>query len=300
MTSRQLVCSLLQKAEKNRQFSNLALDHALSESGLSAPDRALAATLFYGVIERKLTLDYQLSHLSSRPLSQLDGTVLTALRMGLYQLMYLDRIPPHAVLYETVALCPKKSAGFVNAVLRAYTRSDGMLLPKREDGLAAYLSVAHSVGLPLCQKLIEAMGEQGAEDFLVGIGTPPPTTVRVNTLKTNRASLMRQLGETDSEAVPTPFSPHGLRIKGSVRELYGFEEGLFFVQDEASQLCVEALDPQPGQTVADICACPGSKSFGLAMKMENEGTLLSFDLHEKKLPLIRSGAERLGITCIRC
>ena len=130
--------------------------------------------------------------------------------------------------------------------------------------------------------------------MLEGFERIPDTTLSVNTLKISRRELAKKLGE----ATPTELSPRGLRIKGAVRDLYGFEDGLFFVQDEASQLCVEALDAKSGDTVLDICACPGSKSFGAAISMKNEGIVHSFDLHAKKLPLIVSGAERLGITII--
>ena len=296
MTPRQLVFSLLQKAEKNRQYSNIALDHALESSGLGSADRSLAAALFYGVIERKLTLDHQLSALSNRPLSQLDSSVLTALRMGLYQLIYLDRIPPHAAIYESVALVSKKSAGFVNAILRSYTRAPSLSLPDPDADPIAHLSVAYSASPALCEKLVEIYGIEETQSILSGFCHPAPTTVRVNTVKTDRDALLSQM----EGATPTPFSPVGLRVKGSVRELYGFEDGLFFVQDEASQLCVEAIGAKPGERIADICACPGSKSFGIAMNMQNQGELLSFDLHENKLSLIESGAKRLGLSVISC
>lgn len=295
MTSRQLAFGLLQKAEKNDQFLNIALDHALLESGMEDADRALASALIYGVTERKLTLDYQLTGLCDRPLRELDLPVLTALRLGLYQLIYLDRIPPHAALNETVALLPKKTAGYVNAILRKYTREPRLYLPVRQKDPARYLSVAYSVGLPLCKKLIELFGEERAESLLRHFEKIPATTLSVNTVKVTREHLQKRI----SDATPTPYAPHGLMVHGSVRSLYGYEDGLFFVQDEASQICVEALGALPGETVMDICACPGSKSFGTAIRMKNQGAVHSFDLHQKKLPLLESGARRLGILIMK-
>jgi len=295
MTPRQLAHTLLQKAEKNDQYLNIALDHALSNSGMSEADRGLAATLVYGVTEKRLTLDYQIAHYSSRKASELELSVLTALRMGFYQLLFLDRIPPHAAVSESVSLVPRKAAGFVNAVLRAYTRALMFHLPKREKGSAEYLSVAYSVSLPLCQRLLSAFGEEKTEALLKGFQSVPPTTLSVNTLRISREELAAHI----PSALSTPYAPQGITVKGAIRSLYGFAEGLFFVQDEASQLCVEALGAEEGETVMDICACPGSKSFGSAIRMKNKGQILSFDLHEKKLPLIESGAERLGITIIR-
>ncbi len=294
MKPRQLAFELLQKLEKNDQFSNIMLDKALDGSGMSAEDKGLASILLYGVTERRLTLDYQIAGLSSRPISELDPSALTAIRIGLYQLIYMDRIPPHAAINESVSLVSRKLSGFVNAILRAYTRTEGLSYPDPKKGFASYLSVRYSVGLPLCERLIRAYGESRTESILRGFERIPDTTLSVNTLKISREELASHI----DGAEPTTLSPAGLRVRGSVRELYGYTEGLFFVQDEASQLCVLALDADEGETVLDICACPGSKSFGAAISMKNKGQLRAFDLHAKKLPLIVSGAERLGINII--
>ena len=292
MTPRQLAHTLLLKAEKAGQYSNIALDHALEASEMSPADKRLASILFYGVTERKLTLDHRIASLSSRPLSELDASVLCALRLGIYQLSYLDRIPAHAAINETVSLCTKKTAGFVNAILRAHTRTP-ISEPERDD-TAYYLSIKYSVCRELAKKLIDSYGEEMTERILEGFNSTPDTTLRTNTLRISREELASKIeGATYSES-----SPAGLHVKGSVRELYGYSDGLFFVQDEASQICVEALDAREGDTLIDVCSCPGSKSFGSAIKMNNKGRILAFDLHENKLSLIKSGAERLGIDII--
>lgn len=295
MSPRQLAFQLLQKAERQGQFLNIALDHALSESGMKEADRNLASALVYGVTEKRLLLDYQIEQLSQRPVAALDLPVKTALRIGLYQLIFLTRIPPHAAVSETVSLVNRKTAGFVNAVLRSYTRTPIVRLPDPNHDIAYFLSVSHSVGLPLCQRLIACFGEQRTDAILQGFERPAATTLSVNTLRITREELLQKI----PNAVPTELSPCGISTHGAVRSLYGFQEGFFFVQDEASQLCVATLDAKPGETILDICACPGSKSFGSAVRMNNRGTILAFDLHEKKLPLIESGAARLGITMIR-
>ena len=294
MNPRKLALELLCKAEKNEQFTNIALDRALLGSEMSEADRALCSILFYGVIERRITLDYRLSALSSRPLVELDATVKNALRMGLYQLEYLDRIPPHAAIYETVALCPKKSAGFVNAVLRAHQRTPKTPLPAAQSDPVRHLSIRHSVGEALVKKLLSIFDIERTDSLLAAFSHNPPTTLRVNTLKTDRDTLASHI----EGAEPTALSPNGLHVRGTLRALYGFEGGLFFVQDEASQLCVEALGATRGDTVLDICSCPGSKSFGSAIRMGNEGEIHAFDLHEKKLSLVVSGAKKLGITIL--
>ncbi|MBQ9087126.1 MAG: 16S rRNA (cytosine(967)-C(5))-methyltransferase RsmB [Clostridia bacterium] len=295
MTPRQLAHTLLQRVETNDQFLNLALDHALLSSDLSDQDRRLCAALVYGVTERRITLDYQIARLSSRSPDSLDLSAKTALRLGLYQLIYMDRIPPHAAINESVSLVGRKASGFVNAVLRAYTRDPGLRLPERGDDPVFHLSVTYSVGLPLVRKLCDAYGIERTESVLRAFCEAEPlTTLSVNTLAISREALAERL----PSPTPTEYSPVGLSVRGAVRSLYGFEEGLFFVQDEASQLCVEALGAEPGETIMDICSCPGSKSFGSAIRMQNRGRILAFDLHAKKLPLIESGAKRLGITII--
>lgn len=290
-----IALDLLIKSEKKTQYSNIALDKVLDASDLSTEDRRLATVLFYGVTEKKLTLDYQIEALSDRPPNTLDPKVLNAIRLGIYQLAFMNRIPAHAAINETVSLCPRKTAGFVNAVLRAYTRNVPRPLPDKHALPTDYLSIAYSVCAPLCRKLVETYGFEKTESFLKAISVPPPTAIRVNTLQLSRSELASQI----KGAIPTALSPHGLLVTGTVRKLYGFNEGAFFVQDEASQLCVEALDAKEGMTVIDMCACPGSKSFGAAINMKNKGTVLAFDLHEKKLPLIQSGAERLKLDIIR-
>lgn len=291
---RALALELLIKAEKQQQFSNIALDKALEASALSELDRRLASALFYGVTERRITLDYRIAHLSSRPISEIDTQTLNILRLGLYQLIFLDKIPAHAAVNETVSLCSRRTSGFVNGILRAHTRTAPCDLPNKNSDTARYLSVKYSVCVPLCEKFLGVYGAEKTESIFKALETPPPTTLRVNTLRTSRDELLSNI----EGATASKLCANGLKVRGALRELYGFDEGLFFVQDEASQLCVETLDVKEDMTVMDICSCPGSKSFGAAISMNNKGRVYSFDLHAKKLSLISSGAERLGIDII--
>ena len=300
MTARETAFRILNRCEKQQQYSNLALDSALKKEPYNDADRALITTLVYGVLEKKLTLDYQISHLSSRPMDEISPEALTALRMGIYQLAFLDRIPDHAAVNETVSLAGKKPAGFINAILRSFLRQKKQLLYPANADFAEFLSIRYSIGLPLCKRFLDAFGPERTRSILEAFEVQPPLTIRVNTLKTNRDALIAQLRENGYDATPTPLAKNGIRIHGkaAVPTLCGFEEGLFFVQDEASQLCVEALDAHPDMRVLDTCACPGSKSFGIAMEMQNRGSLTACDLHASKLSLVRSGAERLGISIL--
>ena len=294
MNAREIALDLLLKCEKSKQYSNIVLDNALKKSELSTADKGLASALFYGVIERKITLDYQISSLSSRNISDIDSKTINALRIGLYQLIYLDRIPHHAAINESVSLCPKKSAGFVNAILRSFLRRGGIALPDKSN-MTEYLSVAYSVDIPLLTRLLSIFNIEEAEKLLAAINEAPPTTLRVNTLLTDRNSLINKI----PSSAPTKNSPNGIFVQGSIRDIYGFDDGLFFVQDEASQICIEALGAKRGELIMDICSCPGSKSFGAAISMQNEGSVYSFDLHENKLSLVINGANRLKIDIIK-
>ena len=300
-TARALAVEVLARCTGEDRYSNLALDTVIRRNPLEASDRALLTALVYGVIEKQLTLDYYISVLAKRPIDEIAPQALTLLRLGLYQLAFMDRIPTHAAVNETVELAPRRVKGFVNAVLRAYGRANGQIeLPHREDDPIFYLSVRYSFAQSVCAKFLEEFGEARAEELLASFSKQPPLTLRVNTLKTDRDAYLNTLLEAGYHAEPTRESRTGVCVFGNapVRELPGFEEGLFYVQDEASQLCVEAVDAKEGMTVLDVCACPGSKSFGVAIGMENVGRLFACDLHENKLSLVRSGAERLGISIV--
>jgi len=168
-------------------------------------------------------------------------------------------------------------------------------LPSRENDPVRYLSVAHSVPEPLAARFVAAWGLERADSVLAALDTPPPVTVRVNTLKISRDELLARLPDT---ARKTRFAPNGIVLDSAAALAPLLEDGLCFVQDEASQICVEAAAAAPHMRVLDLCAAPGSKSFGMAINMQNTGSVMSFDLHQNKVSLIKKGAERLGITTL--
>ena len=169
-----------------------------------------------------------------------------------------------------------------------------MTLPSASKHPAAHLSVKHSVGEPICQRFIDIFGFERSDSIFNALCGGEGTTLRINTLKISRDDFCTQA----DNAVADELCPTAAFIKGSVRDTYGFDEGLFFVQDRASQICTAVLGAKEGDTVIDVCSCPGSKSFGAAIDMNNTGKILAFDLHAKKLPLITDGAKRLGINII--
>ncbi|MBR2848724.1 MAG: 16S rRNA (cytosine(967)-C(5))-methyltransferase RsmB [Clostridia bacterium] len=279
--------------EKEGRYANLEINASLSNSKMSGADRGLYTALVYGVIERAITLDYTMAHLSARPIEKIDESVRCAIRLGLYQLAFMDRIPPHAAVSETVALMPKHTRGFINAILRTFLR-EGCTIPlPKEENNAEYLSVLYSTPTDLCRFFIDSYGLEKAGAILEAFLRHTPVTVRVNTLKTTMDEALSYLKDADPEI--SPLSDDMITVSSAANIADGVKAGLFFVQDPASRLAIRALDPKPGETVIDTCAAPGGKSFSAAIDMNNDGKLYSFDLHENKISLIRRTAGALGI-----
>ena len=303
-TAREAAYRSLIACERDKKYSSLEIDASIRKYGLEGAESGLYTALVYGVIERRLTLDYIIDKLSKKPAQQLDCEVAVLLRLGLYQIIWLDRIPDSAAVNETVNLSKKsapRAASFINAVLRNFLRTygkDNLPYPDRAN-LREYLSVRYSVGLGVLDTLMASVDD--VEALLAAFEKQPDVTLRTNTLKISRDGLLKMLGEHGIEALPTLYSPYGVRLtqkslRGEVMEL--ISSGLVYIQDEASQIATIAAAPMPDTKVIDTCACPGGKSFSTAMLMENRGEVKSFDLHKNKLSLIEKGAERLGITII--
>lgn len=297
VSAREVALDILLRCEKDGGYANLALDAALSRSELSAVDRGLVTELVFGVIERKITLDHYISKLSSAKLGEVEPRVLMLLRMAIYQLAFLDRIPAYAAVNESVSLCPKRAKGYVNAVLRSFMRLDAPIaLP---DEPIERLSVEYSYPTSLCELFCSEFGLERAGALFSAMNENPKPSFRVNTLKTDSETLIAALEKEGVKAQKSSLAPNGLVTSGgAVVSLSGLKNGEFFVQDEASQICCEALGAKAGDFVIDVCAAPGSKSFGAAINMKNIGRVLSCDLHKNKLSLIERGAKRLGIDII--
>ncbi len=298
--ARRVAVTAISRWERDGKYINLELDATLERSALTGADRALAAAIIYGVVERKLTLDAETERLSGRELSRLDAETKAAISVGLYQLIYMDKIPPHAAVNETVAAAPQRSRGLVNAVLRRSIREGcKVLLPDREADEAAYLSRLNSVPEWIVRSWIRDYGAD-AEGIAASANSHPAVTLRVNDLRTTQEDLLRRFHAEGVEAEAVDVAPDMIRLLSGqkITELYGYSEGLWFVEDAASRLAALALGARPGEMVADVCAAPGGKSFSVAIDMQNKGKLCSHDLHKNKIRLITSGAERLGITII--
>ncbi len=272
------------------RYSNLEVNTTLSRSSLSPEDKALYTRLTYGVTERLITVDEAIRQYSATPPEKISPEALAALRLGIYQLKWCDRIPDHAAVSESVELCPKKQKGFVNAVLRTFLRADKKI--KLPDGKIERMSVMYSVPVPLCERFTGWYGDR-AESILSSFFEKDKISLRVNTLKLTAEGAAEKL---DGERSAVARDSVSVTSFEGVAD--GIEKGLWFVQDEASSFCAETLGALPGELVVDTCAAPGGKSFAAAIDMKNEGRVCSFDLHKNKLSLIEKGAEKLGLGII--
>ena len=281
-------------------YSNLVLKSRFTGFQASPQEKAFAAAVFYGTIERKNTLDHCLEKFLRKPIMKLDAPVRAILRAGLYQAQYMKSVPVHAAVNESVALCRRmgkaSAAGLVNAVLRRAASVD--VYSETFSDEIQRLCVWYSVSRPIAQLLCRELGDN-AEQLLAASFTKPVLSVRVNTLKISPQKLCRQLAAHGITArqgcVPNSLI---LEDAGDITALQEFLSGLFHVQSEASQAACAALGVKPGDKVVDVCAAPGGKTATLAQDMENTGALFSRDAMENRVPLIGQTLTRLGISCV--
>ncbi|MBR5088493.1 MAG: 16S rRNA (cytosine(967)-C(5))-methyltransferase RsmB, partial [Ruminiclostridium sp.] len=295
MTGRERVLALLTKAHSEGAYSNIALDAELEKN---TAERAFITALFYGVVERRMTLDHIIRSHSKTEFDKIENETLQLLRMGLYQLLYMD-IPESAAVNETVKLAPERSKGFINAVLRAFLRSGRQIDLSGLDELGT-LSVKYSCARWIVKMWVNCYGAEKTEEMLKTSFGRPPVFARVNTTVCDADDLVYELAEDGVKSEPVGDSGTCVLISGSgsIERLRAYRNGLFHVQDLSSQKCCELLSPRPGDTVIDMCAAPGGKSFTIAEIMENKGAVWSSDLYDSRVKLIEEGAERLGLGII--
>lgn len=301
--ARSTVAKLLLKMESGGSYSNILLDSALDGSGLSERDKAFAAALFYGVTERKMTLDFIIAQYCANGLSSLKPETRTVLRCGIYQILYMGSVPDSAAVNESVKLCKKLgqygASGLVNGLLRNFIRSG-----KRVDysGLSHVERLAMEFSAPqwIARKFLEEYGEENAAKALKASIGAPPVYARVNTTRISDEELVRALKKEGITAEQNPRLGGCIRIEktGDLEKIAAFREGLFHIQDVSSQLCCHTLRPIVNETVLDICAAPGGKSFTMAELMGNNGRIIAMDLYEQRVRLIEKGAGRLGLKIV--
>ena len=298
--ARKVAALALLRVQKDDAYSNIAINEAIKNASLSKLDAAFASKLFYGALERKITLDYYIRHFSSQPLSRVSPFVLSVLRCGVYQLLFMDKVPQSAAVNESVNIIKKskdsRASGYVNAVLRNVIRD----LPKlpAADSVKG-LSINYSCSEELVKLYVDDYGIEETKKFLSNALNDSSVYIRVNTLKNTCAELAKKLKEQDITVSNTQLE-NALCLSdcGSIENNPLFLEGRFHVQDISSQICADSLSAQPGDFVIDMCAAPGGKSFTIAENMQNKGEVISCDLHDHRVKLIANGAARLGLDII--
>lgn len=272
---------------------------------LFPPDRALAMEMTQGVLRHRLLLDRTISALLDRPGRELPVPVQTALRLGIYQLLFLQKIPSRAVLNETVELLKGTPfsglAPLVNAVLRKGLTQPPPAAPSFADDPAEHLSLTTSSPPWLVERLGAAWGWEEAKGILQALNRPAPLALRVNTLRATREEVLARLASEGVPARAGSLSPDAVLLEGGSPSALGvFREGLVTVQDEGAQLLAPLLLPAPGETVLDACAAPGGKAGHLAQLMGDRGRVLAADLSPARCRMMRSAMDRLGYASVEC
>lgn len=304
---RRLALSLLNRLDREQITLDALLTAATDDIILlSRRDTALMYALVYGVLRWRGRLDWIIGHFSRTPLKKIDPNVRNILRLGLYQMLFMDRIPVSAAVNTAVEMAkadaPKWIAGFVNGLLRNATRkADGVPYPSLSDSPVTAVAVIHSFPEWLVRRWMDRFGQAETEKFCEAVNHIPPLTLRVNTLCISRSSLRDILTGALVSVEETRYAPDGLRISGptaAIPDLPGFTEGYFQVQDEAAQLVGCLVSPEPGERVLDACAGLGGKTGHLAMRMKNRGELIAMDRSADKLARLQEEMNRLGITSV--
>ena len=306
MDAREAALLTLNTCQRQGGWSDGALKKQRAAGGLEGREAALATQLCFGVVQNEMLLDFYISKFSNIPLRRMESKVVQALRLGLYQMLFLSKIPQSAAVNCSVELtrthCKNPRApGMVNAILRSLQRNLNQLPTIPQNDLAEYFSILYSHPVWLVEALLPLLGSEGTAEFLQANNSQPPMTAMVNTTKATAQEATDLLAEQGVEVTPHPWLENCLILNktGNLERLDAYGQGLFYVQDPASRLMALASGAAPGMRVLDMCAAPGGKSFAAAIQMDNQGEVISCDLHPHKKKLIQAGADRLGLSIIK-
>ena len=293
ISARGVALRVLTACEKQGAWSDGFLKKSLRSAGLDGRDAALATRLCFGVLQNRLLLDHYLGRLSTVKLEKMEPAVRNSLRLGAYQVLFLNRVPDHAAVSEAVDLAREnsrnpRSAGLINGVLRSLVRQKDSLESPKDP------AIRYSHPQWLAEAFHSRLGREEAELLMAADNGEPPTCAQVNTIRATTEDVAAALQAEGVEVTLHPWLPDCLLLShtGSLEELTAFQKGLFYIQDAAARLAVLAAAPRPGIKVLDACAAPGGKSFAAAIAMGGQGSVLSCDIHP------RAGTKRLGLDCI--
>jgi 16S rRNA (cytosine967-C5)-methyltransferase len=304
-TAREIALNVLKEVDEKDAYANIALSHALEQYRPSPQERRLATELVYGTIKAKNTLDWVIGQYASRSLDKMTVWVRNILRMGAYQLLYLERIPASAACNEAVNLTKRYghmgTAKFVNGILRAIARSKEQIeFPDIASDPAEHIALRFSHPAWLVRRWLTRFRVEETIELCRKNNETPNMSIRANLLKITRQELQHQLEADGLTVEVSGWAPEGLLIDGfsALGQLDALRQGLFQVQDESSMLVAHVLDPQPGEFIIDACGAPGGKTTHIAQKMGNQGRVLSTDIHAHKLKLTAENCGRLGIDIV--
>lgn len=296
----------MSKQENSRKPLDRIFKEVAEASNLARRDRALLNALVYGVLRWRVRLDFFISYFSDKKLGDIDPIILNILRLGLFQIIYMSRIPNSAAVNTSVQLAKSKAppwvAGFVNGILRhAARKSDRLPIADQKSDPLQAMAVEKSFPPWLVGRWMDRFGPQTAAALCDAINTVPPISIRTNTLNASRNQLIASLEALTEGIEPAEYAPDGIRIrnpKTSISEMEAFNKGWFQVQDEAAQLVTLLLDPRPGESVLDACAGLGGKTGHIAQQMNNRGAVAAVDVDPEKLAQLEFQMARLGVSIV--
>jgi len=304
--AREAALQVLLAVEQREAYANLALGSLLDKLDPAKLDRSFITELVYGTLRTQNTLDWALSHYLRRPLPSLTAEVRNILRLGSYQVLFMDRVPDSAAVNESAKLARQHGhegiVKFVNGVLRNLSRGKEQLsYPNPADDPVQYIALRHSHPVWLVRRWLNDFGYQATEALCAANNQPAPNTVRVNTLKTSATELIARLADLGVAAQSSKYASNCLLLQGfvSLGGLPPFKEGLLQAQDESSILVGQAVCPGPGARVLDVASAPGGKTTHLAQLMQNQGEIVALDVHDHKIKLIEENCRRLGVQIVQ-
>ncbi|MDY7223053.1 16S rRNA (cytosine(967)-C(5))-methyltransferase RsmB [Halalkalibacterium halodurans] len=300
---REVALETLVQIEKSQAYSNLLLNQKIKQANLEPRDIGLLTELVYGTVQRQKTLDYYIASFVAKGKRKLEDWVRILLRLSVYQLVYLDKVPPHAIIHEAVNIAKKRGhkgiSGLVNGVLRSMQRQGMPPFAAIEDKVKR-LAVEYSYPEWLVKRWIDQYGEEETVSICEEMLLPPKVTARVNVRKRTVEEALERLEHEGVQAKNGVLSDDAIVVdKGTITSTRLFQDGELTIQDESSMLVARAVAPRPGERILDACAAPGGKSTHMAERMDGEGTIVSLDMHRHKVKLIEEQAKRLGLDNIK-
>ena len=304
MNARELAFKTLYDIERNKNYSNISINKNFKNVNISDQEKGLATELIYGIIENKYYLNYIIDKLSKIKSKKMSTYVKISLWLGIYQILFLDSIKEHASVNESVSLIKKydkKSSGFVNAILRNVIRNKETIMDIEKDDNVDKLSIKYSYSKWIIEKWINAFGKEFTEDLLEENSEKPNLYIRVNTTKISRDKLIEKLNEIGIKSSKVNGIDEAILVQNlkNIENNTLFKEGYFTVQDISSMLVGKVTNPKEGSLVLDMCSAPGGKTTHLATLMNNKGQVISRDIFDHKLKLIKSTVNRLGLKNVK-